>query len=101
MAYDVNWFEKNMQAFESPELWGCSFCCFRTLEENLFCDELKCVDYDTCNFVFWDTKVPGHGREILMGHPPREMIEWFDKTPKEQTEQISGNIIKKTMERYR
>lgn len=101
MAYDINWFANNMQAFGSPGCYGCSFCCFRNLKAETFCNKLKCFDCRTGDFVFWGTKISGRNREILMGRPPREMIEWFVQTPLEQSEQISSDIIKKVMERYR
>ena len=98
MAYDVKWFENNMRAVVAPGLGCCGACCLRNLDQNIFCGKLQCYDDWTGDFVYWTTKVPGHGREILMGQPSSEMVEWFNKTPIEQSHKIASNIIKKAIE---
>lgn len=92
--YDIKWFENNMRPVIAPGLGCCSACCLRNLDEEKFCDKLKCYDDWTGDFVYWGTKIPGHGREILMGHPTPEMVEWFNKTPTEQSQKIAINLIK-------
>ena len=98
MAYDVNWFENNMRAILAQGLGCCSACCLRNLNHVVFCETLKCWDDKTGDAVYWEMKIPGHGREILMGRPSPEMVEWFKKTPIEQSHKISSNIIKKAIE---
>ena len=89
MAYDVNWFENNMYAELAPGLAGCSFCCLRNLDKDLFCSKLTCYDERTNNFVYWQSK---YGRDMLRGVPPVEMVEWFNKTP--NVEHVSANMIR-------
>lgn len=98
MAYDIKWFENNMRAVVAPGLGCCSACALRNIDKDVFCKKLHCYDDWTGNFVYWETKIPGHSREILMGHPSSQMVEWFNKTPIEQSRKISGDMIKQAIQ---
>jgi len=98
MAYDINWFENNMQPVLVDGLGNCSACCLRNLDKDLFCKKLICVDERCCNFVFWDTKNPGQHRELLMGLPSKDMTEWFRKTSVRRVQEITGDMINKALQ---
>jgi len=98
MVYDVNWFENNMKPVFIDGLGDCSACCLRNLDKKLFCEKLTCSNASCSSFVFWTTKNLGLHRELLMGLPPKDMIEWFDKTPFVRVRRITNNVINKALQ---
>ena len=98
MSYNINWFEDNFVAIPSGVFGNCSACCFRNLSKELFCKKLECVDENTGVCVYWDTKVPGEKRELLMGMPSKEMIEWFNGTPLCRARRFSLGIVNKALQ---
>ena len=99
MAYDINWFEDNMKPVFANGLGDCSACCLRNLDKELFCKKLTCVDAGWSFFVFWTTKKPGLYRELLMGLPPNDMVEWFNRTPLVRVQRITSNMINKALQK--
>lgn len=99
MAYDINWFENNMVAIPGGLFGNCSACCLRNMGK--FCEKIQCFDKANSLSVYWWTKTPGHGREILMGVPSKDMIEWFRKTTVEQAQEITGNMINKALQNHK
>lgn len=98
MAYDIKWFENNMHAVVSDGLGCCSACALRNLDKSIFCKKLQCYDDWYGDFVYWEAKKSGENYDLLTGLVSKQMIEWFNKTPIEQSKQISGNIIRQTIQ---
>ena len=97
-GYDVDWFENNFVAIPTNMFGNCSACCFRNLNKELFCKKLQCIDEHSGVCVYWNTKVPGQGRELLMGHPSKEMIRWFTSMPFGRAQKITSVIINKALQ---
>ncbi len=98
MSYNVNWFKENMQAIPCGGVGACSFCCLRNLDKGKFCYKLHCCDAGTGDTVYWTTKNPEISREILMGHPPLDMIEWFNNVPIKYAKDISVGILRRAFD---
>ena len=99
--YDIKWFEDNFVAVPSGVFCNCSACCFRNLSKEMFCDKLQCRDENSGVCVFWNTKVQGRGGEFLMGIPPKEATEWFDKTSFDCAQKITRDIINKALQNHK
>lgn len=97
MAYNINWFEDNMVPVFCGPFGNCSGCCLRNLRN--FCEKIQCFDGVSGVPVYWWTKEPGHGRELLMGLPPKDMTEWFSMTPVDRAQEITANMINKALVR--
>lgn len=96
--YDIDWFENNFVAIPTNMFGNCSACCFRNLDKEIFCNKLQCVDENSGVCVYWDTKVHGLNRELLMGHPSREMLMWFAGVPFGRARKITSVIINKALQ---
>ena len=94
MAYDANWFKENMQAVPCSSVGACSFCCLRNLDRMKFCYKLHCCDGVTGDTVYWTTKNPENAREALMGHPPLDMVDWFNHVPIEYAREVSVSVLR-------
>lgn len=65
----------------------------------IFVKKIQCFDGVSGVPVYWWTKEPGHGRELLMGLPPKDMTEWFSMTPVDRAQEITANMINKALVR--
>ena len=101
MSYNMNWFKDNFVAIPCGFFGNCSACCFRNLSKELFCDKLQCVDGQSAVCVCWDTKVQGKKRELLLGQPSKEVLEWFSKISGYQLRKFSLDIINNTLQNHK
>jgi len=101
LPYDIKWFENNMRPVIAPGLGCCSACCLRNLDKQIFCNKLQCYDDLYGDFVYWKAKKSGENYDLLTGLISKQMLVWFNKTPIEQSQKISGNIIRQTIQNNR
>ena len=92
MSYYAGWFKENMQAVPCGDVGACSFCCLRNLDRMKFCYKIRCSDSSSGKTVYWTS--PKHTREILMGQPPLDMIDWFNHVPIEYARDVSLDVLK-------
>jgi len=95
----MDWvFDENMKPVQAGKWGNCTACCLRNLNRDMFCRKMRCYDEMSGNNVYWTTVVEGNARELLMGQPPAEMVNWFNSRSIEQGRAAATECMKRAHE---